>query len=311
MEKCYKEIYSGQDVTSKKLCFSVAILNFAPMAVISSLNAPRSKPILLSSFSDLQLEEIEKYAKSYTEKPYVIEVRGDIYVVLPSIYPTSSSCLLLRMDFDSNIFLRLVKEKSDFFVLSEGITASPARMSARLDSKKKEFLELCDEIERAFMFLDRFSLSFDDGEVLDGYCEQVVAISNFLAVPIESILLSSDNGDCLPIKSNFALFTAFCTSIMMLARNEALDRKISVCLDFVEGSLFVKLSFKTEKDIRITNETFLWDYLAADKRMLFEYHNEDGRFCVSFQPLFIDWSYLGIKQTRNDTLFDENGEYTY
>lgn len=300
----YKEIYSSKNVTAKKLCFSAAILNFNPMAVISSLNAPKSNPILLSSFSDIQLDEIEKYLKGYNEKPYVIEVGRDIYVVIPSLYPTSSSCLLLRMNFDKKEFLRLVKDRSDLFVLSKGIIASPARMSLRFEGQKKEFAEFCEDIEHAFMHLERFSLLFSNEDVLDGYCEQVISLSSFLAVPIDDISVKTVD-DGVAVKSNFALFTAFCTSIMMLARNEATDRKISVGLELSEGAVFVRLSFKNDKNMRITNETFLWDYLARDKRMLFEYHSEDERFCVSFQPLFIDWSYLGMKQERNDTFFED------
>jgi len=42
--------------------------------------------------------------------------------------------------------------------------------------------------------------------------------------------------------------------------------------------------------------------------MLFEYHNEKDRFFVTFQPIFMDWSYLGIKQERNVDLFENTCE---
>lgn len=298
MSRNYREIYSSQDVMSKKLCFSAASVVFDPIAVISSLNAPKNDPILLSSFTKEQLAEIEEYAKSYTEKPYVIEVGKYIYVVLPSIYPTSTSCLLLRMNIKPSAFLRYAKESPDFFTFSENITSAPARMSKRLDAGRKEFLELCADIERTFMYLERFSLTFNDNDVVDGYYEQVIALSDFLAVPIENITVKkSDDG--VPLRGNFALFTAFCATMMMLARNQAIDRRISAELEFFGGSTVVKLSFKTEGNIKVTNETFLWDYLSSNRKMLFEYYNEDGRFYVLFQPLFREWSYLGIKQDQN------------
>ncbi|MBE6533896.1 MAG: hypothetical protein E7678_02870 [Ruminococcaceae bacterium] len=307
MLKNYREIYSSQNIMAKRLCFSAAIVMFNPMAVISSLNAPKNNPILLSHFTDLQLLEIEEYLKSYTEKPYVIEAEEYIYVVIPSFYPTSTSCLLLRMDIEPKAFLRFVREESDFFVLSDKITANPARMSKRLDAQRKDFLELCAEIKRTFMYMERFNLAFGDDEVVDGYCEQIVALSNFLGVPIDDFLVNN-NEDGVPIKNNFALFTAFCATIMMLAKNEAIDRKINAELNFFGGSAIVTLSFKTEKHIKITNETFLWEYLASDRRMLFEYHNEKDRFFVTFQPIFMDWSYLGIKQERNVDLFENTCE---
>lgn len=300
----YREIYSIEDIMAKKLCFSAAMVSFNPMPMITSLNAPKNNPILLSSFSEEHLMEIEQYSRSYIEKPYVIEVGRYIYVVIPSIYPTSTSCLLLRMDIEPKIFLRLVKEREDLFVFSSNISTIPARMSKRLDAQKKDFLELCANIERAFMYLERFSLFFDNNEIVDGYCEQLIALSSFLAIPVDNISVNNSY-DEVPIKSNFALFTAFCTTIMMLAKNEAIDRRVSVELDFFGGSLVVKINFKTEKHIKVTNETFFWEYIALDRKMLFEYHNEDDRFCIAFQPLFIDWSYLGIKQDRNASFFED------
>ena len=187
------------------------------------------------------------------------------------------------------------------FVFSEHITIVPARMSPRLEVGRKEFLELCADIEHTFMYMERFSLTFDDTDIVNGYYEQIIALSKFLAVPIDEISVKhSDDG--VMIKSNFAIFTAFCATIMMLARNEAIDRKISAELEVFGGSVVVHLSFKTEKKIKVTNETFLWDYISSSRRMFFEYYNEEGRFFVNFQPLFMDWAYLGLKQERNDKL---------
>lgn len=289
---------------AKKLCFSVAMFHFTPIRLISSINSPKNRPIMLSSFSDEQLDEIEEYLKRYTEIPYVIEAGNDIYVVIPSIFPTSSACLLLRMDFEPKVFLRFVKDKPDLFVVSKNTTTVPARMSPRLDAQKKEFIEFCRDLERAFMHLERFSLFFSNDEVLEGYCEELIFLSEFLAVPIDSISTTNAD-DGVAIKSNFALYTAFCATMMMLARNEATDRRASASIDLSGGCIYVKISFKTDKNIRVTNETFIWDYIARDKKMLYGFHCEDGRFWISFQPWYIDWSYLGMKQERNDTFFED------
>lgn len=303
MLKNYSEIYSSQDIMTKKLCFSAAIVMFTPMVITSSVNAPKNNPISLSNFSEEQLIEIEKYAQSYTEKPYVIEASDEIYVVIPSIYPVSTSVLLLRMDMKPNVFLRFVREREDLFVLSKHITATPVRMSKRLDSQRKDFVEFCLGIERTFMYLSRLNLYFNEDEILDGYMEQVFLISNFLAVPINNISFSK-NEDEINLRSSFALFTAFCTNIMMLARNEASDRKINVELNFYGPSVIVKMFFKTINPLRITNETFLWNFLASDKKMFYQYSDKDEFFYVIFEPTYKDWARLGMKQERNDTLFD-------
>lgn len=298
----FGRIYSKEEIMVKRLSFSAAMLNFLPITLISSLNAPSSKPIRLATFTEEQLVEIEKYLVTYTEKPYVVEAKGDIYIIIPSFYPVSTSCLVLRMDMAPNVFLRMVKEKPDFFVLSSKITTAPARMSKRLDADRAKFFELCTEIERAFMNMDRFNLYFDDREVYEGYSSQIFALSRFFAVPVTSVITRSRD-DGASIKSNFALFTSFCATMMMLARNEATDRSISAELDFVGETVNVKLSFKIDSALKVTNETLLWECLTSDKRMKFDFYDREDRFYIEFQPHYIDWSYFGLKQ-NSDTQLD-------
>lgn len=301
----FGRIYSKEEIMATRLHFSASIVTFLPITMISSMNAPKSNPIKLSDFTDEQLKEIEKYLATYTEIPYVVEANGSIYVIISSLYPTSTSCLMLRMDMEPSIFLRLVKEREGFFKLSERISSTPARMSKRLDSDRAVFYELCSNIERAFMHMERFSLYFDDSEVYEGYSEQIFALSRFFAIPVERVLVKS-NDDGVAIKSNFALFTSFCLTMMMLARNDAIDRCVSAELEFYGGTLIAKIFFKTEKKVKITNETLLWEYLAADKKMLFDFYDRGDYFYIEFQPHYIDWSYLGIKQDADNELdFEE------
>lgn len=304
--RIYNAIYSKDEIMAKRLYFSSAMVTFNPTTLICSINSPRNRPISLNDFSAEQMLEIEDYLRTYTEQPYVIEAKDNIYVILPSTYPTSSMCLFLRIEDSPNAFLRLVKEKDDFFVLSPNITLQAARMTKRLEAQKKDFLNFCYELENAFTQMCRYSLCFDDNELKDGYCEELIALSRFFAVPIDEIVIN-DSEDGAQTVSNFSLFATFSACMMMLAKNDALDRHIRMELDFIGGSLTVKASFKTDRKMKITNETLLWEYLASDKRMLFEYYDEEDRFCVNFRPYFIDWSYLGLKQNLT-TLFEEEQE---
>ena len=297
-------IYSKDEIMAKKLCFSAAMVTFSPMKLVCSMNAPKNDPIDIEIFDDEQMHEIELYLKSYAEKPYVVEAKGKIYVIIPSIYPTSVMCLFLRIEQPASVFLRFVRDKSDLFVLSPNITSQASRMTKRLDAQRKEFIDFCSCIESAFLCMDRYSLTFDENELKNGYCEELVALSNFFAVPIENLTIN-DSGDEVPINSNFALFVAFSSCMMMFARNDAIDRKIKIELNFMGGTLTVNVSVKTQKKLKVTNETFLWDYLASDKRMLFEYYDEDDRFCVNFRPHFIDWADLGLKQNLDEDMFLE------
>ena len=300
----YSNIYSSEIIMSKKLCFSVAMVTFMPITVITSVNSPKSKPISLSSFSKEQIEEIEEYLSRYTEKPYVMEADNDIYVVIPSIFPSATSCLLLRIEIEPRMFLRFVRERLDFFEISNGIKIPFARMSKRLDEQIEQLSALCVEIENTFMNLERFSLSFNDDEVIEGYCLQLLALSSFFGVPINKLSVNY-NDDEISKQNSFSLFTAFCSVVMMLAKNVGRDRTIDFELCFSGGLVTVNTSFKLLEEMKITTETFLWDYLATNRKMFFEYYNEGDSFVTAFQPTFFDWSYLGIKQNMGDsTLFE-------
>lgn len=306
MTSNYREIYSIEDIKAKRLCFSAAMVQFTPVTVISSMNSPHSRPITLSDIGDAMLLKIEEFAKGYEERLYVFESEGDIYVVIPSLYPTATSCLVLRMDMSPSDFLRLVQEKQELFVISPSIKSEPSRMSKRLCAMRKEFLDFCTLLKALFTELDRFSLTFSEDEIIDGYCEQIYALSSFFAVPVKSVTVKNQE-DGVAIKSNFALFTAFCATMMMLARNEALDRSVSVECRFFGGSVVADISFLPLTETSVTNESFLWEYLAADKKMLFESYNNNGEFHIAFQPHYVDWAYLGMKQRRNaDMLFDND-----
>lgn len=307
MIKAFESVYSEDYVMTKRLCFSSAIVTFNPLVCICASNSPKKDPIKLSVFSEDQLSELEAYLRDYNERPYVLEAEKRIYVAVPSFYPTSTMCLLLRMEYSARDFLRLIKEQPDLFVLSPSIATEPSRMTPRLREERKSFLRFCEELRRAFFNVDRLSLTFGNDEIIDGYCEELAFLSHFFGVPIASLELRGGENDA-PIEGNLSLFIAFVSTMLLLVKNEALNRRVSVELEIIGTSMTVRLSFLTESELSVTNETFLWDFLAYDKRMLFEYYCEDGRFFVVFRPCFKDWSYLGIKQERNDDIFFDGGK---
>ena len=68
--KEYSAIYSKDDIMTKKLCFSAAMVTFSPMRLVCSMNAPKNRPIDIGVFMDEQMCEIEAYLKSYVERPF-------------------------------------------------------------------------------------------------------------------------------------------------------------------------------------------------------------------------------------------------
>ncbi len=295
LSRVYNAIYSKEDVMAKKLIFSSAMVSLNSSSIICVMNAPKNNPITLSVFSDAQLDEIKGYFREYAELPYVIEAEGKIYVFVPSIYPTSMMSIVFRMDISPSDFLRLAKERADLFVLSSEISSQASRMTAKLEKKKKDFLDFCNGIENSFLHLERLNLTFGENEMKDGYCEELIFLSKFFAVPIEELKVS-DAEDGISVNCNFAFFVAFCSCVMMLARNDAYDRSIKVELEFSAGALKIKTSFKTDRKIGDVKELLLWEQVATDRRMLLEYGNRDGGIYVNFRPYVIDLAYFGMKQ---------------
>lgn len=293
----------AESIRAKRLCYSLALVTFNPCLIMCSMNAPKSKPIELASIGDDKLASLKEYLSAYNEKPYVLEAGGKIYIAIPSLYPTTTTCLLLRIEQSANAVLRFIRKKDGFFELSGDIDIAPARMSKRLEADEARFFALCDEIEKVFFCLERFNLSFDDGVVIKGYCKQVRDISRFLAVPIKTFVVK-DSEESLPLRSNFSLFTAFCLTMMMLARNEANDRSVGVELEFFNGDMRVNIFFESDNNVGFTTESLLWDLISADRAMFFEFKQKGDRLKACLRPILTDWSYYGIKQNRSEELFE-------
>ena len=298
VSRVYNAVYSKEDVMAKRFIFSSAMVSFNLSNVICVMNAPKNRPIDLSAFSEDQLEEIKSYLREYAELPYVIEAEETIYVLIPSIYPSTAMSIVLRMECSACEFLRLAREREDLFVFSPNISSQASRMSARLEAKKKDFLDFCNGIENAFLRMERHNLTFGENELREGYCEEITFLSSFFAVPIEKLTVN-DAGDGIPTNCNFAMSVAFCSCVMMLARNLAHDRAISIELDFSAGALKLNTSFRTDVRIESVKELSIWKENAADRRMLFEHGNRDGCLYVNFRPYVIDLAYFGMKQKPN------------
>ena len=84
----YRKIYSSQEVMSKKLCFSIAILHFNPVLSIIASNSPKSLPMSTKSFTAEQISEMREYLSNYNEKPYV---DSELLLLLPRAFSYDSS----------------------------------------------------------------------------------------------------------------------------------------------------------------------------------------------------------------------------
>lgn len=282
-------------VTLKRMCFSSAFMTFNPEVSLCAMNAPANKPVLLSEFSREWICEIEEYLRSYSQKPYVTEAGGCVYIVIPSIYPSTTSCIIFRMDIDPSIALRLINERGDLFTLSDKISISPARITRRIGDEKELFFELCDVIDNNLLYLDRYNLVFDDNAFVDGYCNQLVELAELFGVRITELTVDNSlMGESM--RSNFAIFTAYCVNMIMLARNESLNRGLKAHLEFFEGTVRISVEFEVERSIKNSAPTDFLSVISAERRMFFEYSCENRVFRSSFRPNLIDWAYFDIKQ---------------
>lgn len=293
---------SNNKAMLKRICFSSAFITFKPEASICSMNSPACNPILLSELGDDLLSDIEEYLKSYAERPYLAEAGDGIYIVIPSFYPATTACLIFRMDINPSVALMLARERGDFFVSSDKIKISPARKTKRIGDEGEAFFELCDAIDRSLLYLDRYSLFFDDSVFIEGYCNQLIELAELFAVPIKELKVSNSlMGES--VRSNFAIFTAYCVNMLMLARNESLNRGLRAHLEFFEGTVRINIEFEVEEPITDSAATDFIGGISAERRMFFEYSCSNGVFRSSFRPNLIDWAYFGIKQEFEKGMF--------
>ena len=295
--------YDRERIMAKQMIAHIGVFDpkdWSPIAI----NAPDNNDFCLDALDAPEASEIREYLIEHTGKMMLCEINGEATIFSAALYPSSSLCLVMRPLMPIGIFLRIIKEQGigEHFTVSKYVKASPSRLTKSKIGMREQARELWGEIVRTLMSPERLELCLDSEEVRNEILEMIYATSTLVGCPIR---IETD-GECdtsLFGATDTGLLTAFLITALISAKNRAKDRCATVSVSSRSGTLKIGVSFKPLFDGELIREMIVWERIAADKNMLFEFYDEDGFVHVSFNPYRTDWSYLGIKQEVS-SIFD-------
>lgn len=287
--------YTEDMIMSKEhLCSYAVIFPSDDMQTLISA-APSDQAPFSSLLEGGTAQEISEFLRSYDNRIMLCELQGSAALVVPSIYPSSS--LALALVFDSERIglceiLRLLKreEYGKDFIVSKKINGDPARMSDALRQRSEIFYSFCDELRECFGDLIGLRRAMD----IQILCDRALRISRLVGCPVTFERSKEDIGNVA--RTDLSLFCAFLLTFLLSARFRAPDRRASFSVEASSEAAMLTVRFESSEPMSISNEILVWERLAADRNMHFEYLCDGKDFSVSFHPLRRDWSYLGIKQ---------------
>lgn len=258
-----------------------------------------------AQFSKKQMKEIDLHLHSYTEKILLIEEKGRLCGIFPTLFP--SSTLTVVLIFDSSLIrgediLRLVEEEpyKRMFILSDGITMRPSHMSPRLMAIKPRFEAFLHVLSACFFRMDALK-GANAKDAREEIFDRIGAISALVGCPVELEYEEDSPRDYR--ETDLPLFSAFLLCMLCCARSVSPLRKASLSLSSSSSAAKLCVSFESQRSLTLSPVIVEWESISADKNMPFEYLSTDGCERVTFQPIRRDWSYLGLKQ-RTKFIFE-------
>lgn len=292
--------YHTSSVQAKKHIGYCAVLSpVNSMNVIATLTTTNVK-ISLDVFPEEQKREILEHLSSYTEDILICEYDGDALAIIPSVYPSSTLCVVVLFDkrqLTLPELLRLIQceDCPKIFRVSSFVSVKPARMTPAIEKKKELAFEFFGEIEYIFTNVNQRSNMENEEEIRQELCRCAFRIAHLVGCPIEEIRVSWDS-DKPCTQTDFPLFIAFLLCFLMIAREYSRCRSASLELCALSSAAEVNILFDSEHELELSSAILDWERISSERNMLFGYERRDGAYRITFHPLRRDWSYLGLKQ---------------
>lgn len=295
--------YGGREeelMAREQICSYSVVFPSEDMQTLADTRFMGEEPF--AELADVKTErELAAFLRSYDNRFMLCELKGRAAIVVPSMYPSSSLALVLIFDderYTLSEILRILESSpiADILVLSKQISAPPARMTDALRKKNERVCELCFELRACF--IDALSSENGGGEPvgLESLRRGTLGLSRLIGVPV-SFGESEDAQDGSGFdRTDLPLFYSFLLTFLLSARSRAPKRRADVTVGQQSRAAMLTVCFDSDGPMSLSNEILVWERLASDRNMYFEYYCEGSRLSVSFHPLRRDWSYLGLKQ---------------
>ncbi len=248
------------------------------------------------SFGTLTSIELCRHLRSYTDKLFVCEADGGIYIIISSLYPASGFVPAFFFE-DSGAVLRLLREcDSGQYTISAHTKQKNAKISAIDREFSEPFFDFFKLTCNIFSCVNLDINTLGSEARREYVLKQCSYLSYFTSCPIELAFSESLENESEFPKLDFQLFTAFLLTLLYSVKHRAESRTAYIMLDVLSHSLLIEAHFSLYQKALRYSEFSEWEHMAYNKNMLFELSCTDNILKIRFNPFRADWSLLGIKQ---------------
>ena len=287
-------IYSTQSVMTKHFAASYGVLQLMPDLNVIVESTSSDAKMDMTEFSDAQKREIREFATSYTERVLFTGNERTLWAIIPSLFPASSFCAVLKFNIPTAEVLRLIREADpESFVVSPLIEVRAARMTSRVEAKRDMLSDLFDSIRECFCDIYRLDRCESEDERTDILKRQCYALSYFCGCPIELSVEDRGNGFS---RTDLPVLSAFLYTMLTSARNNAPRREAQVRLLADGKGVSATVEFEGDPLLCLSPEQLEWTKVGNNKGMFISFSFGSGRVSAELRPVIDDTVYSEIKQ---------------
>lgn len=277
-----------------------------------------TKHPLGSSLSDIfdaeSQADIRKYLVSFVTKPLLcLSVLGPA-IVFNFLYHSTLTVITSLPEIDINTALDYAAEK-DAFIVADSLKKRVSYNEKSADRSKYFVLDRILESTHTPLLRAATFIPLSSNDILDDMLSQAKMLSEMCGCETEITKegkLIHSHLERHAAETDFALYTAALTVLLLLARRFSADRSARINISAKNESPFVMLSFdplkneegKQTNSGRFTKELFDIHYVFQKLKALFYVADDRDSFSVCFSPVRTDWSLLGIKNGDGELIFD-------
>ncbi len=242
----------------------------------------------LSAQQELELAE---HCRSYTDSILVAQHNDSIWLFVPSLYPSSSAVPAFKLSAPASVALKALKDLDIcHLTYSQYITAKPRRTSRATQEYSAALSELLLAINRALLCVSADISAFHGINKQRELIHQCFHLLQLCEINAEFMIDKHFYSDVVS-QTDIPLFTSFIYTILLLSRECP-----TITLGALSGGTIAKITFYSNVSYFYLDALNFWEYIAAEKNILFELSHDNDLFTVALHSYRPELSLLGLKQ---------------
>lgn len=291
--------YSRSDIVSREFFDELYVFDITCENEIVGARAPHSRlnmgvdPLRWLSYDDREVAQA--HLMSYDTRPFLAESEtdGKAILIISNLVPSSSLGVLMRLDIDARLALKLARYCGLDVICSEELLEQDiGRLGKRERESSGMIFSISESIDACFggLLLPKKL----PREMAEKIKRRIESISYLVGCPITLKCADqiTDYGDL-----DEGLLCAFVLLSTLLARRASSTRGLDITVKVSEGlGIVVSAEMIADPSAKgLIPELLTMKAIASRKNMFFDFCIDNGEIYMSMAPSEKDWSYIELK----------------